>query len=122
MIKRIAWIAAMMAMLSACAQTGGGPDIRGDVDHRPTVEDKAAGRETAERGDEPEEVDAYLTEAKYRDRYDRHHRHHHPEPTPEQVYAGQMALLFSAQIFACAFVVVILDGACNFYVSTGYRY
>lgn len=57
-----------------------------------------------------------------RDHEHHDHDHHHDEPTPEEVYAGQIALLISAQVFACAFFVIILDGSCNFYASTGYYY
>ncbi len=33
-----------------------------------------------------------------------------------------VAMLISAQIFACAFVVIILDGHCDFHIGTGYYY
>ena len=55
----------------------------------------------------------------------RHHRdddHYHEGPTPGEVYAARVALAISAQVFACAFFVVILDGSCHFYASTGYYY
>lgn len=92
MRSRIVQLIAMLLMLSACAGPG--------KHHR-------------------ESSSSY--HASSHDR--RHHEHHdHAEPTPEEVYAGQVALLISAQIFACAFFVIILDGSCNFYASTGYYY
>jgi len=103
---------AILLMLSACAQHGPG-------DHPTVSHDPADERRDIER----QNVDS--SEASVRNvRYHREHKghHHHHVPTAEEEYAATVALLISAQIFACAFVVVILDGHCNFIVGTGYYY
>ncbi|MDH3663309.1 MAG: hypothetical protein OEU92_25375 [Alphaproteobacteria bacterium] len=48
--------------------------------------------------------------------------HYHQEPSPGAQHAAEVALLITAQIFVCSFVVVILDGHCELYASTGYHY
>lgn len=48
--------------------------------------------------------------------------HRQQEPSPGAQYAAEVDLLITAQIFVCSFVVVILDGHCEFYASTGYHY
>ena len=48
--------------------------------------------------------------------------HYHDEPSPEEMYMAEIALLLTAQIFVCSFVVVILDGSCELYASTGFYY
>ena len=48
--------------------------------------------------------------------------HDHQEPSPAERYAAEVAFLITAQLFVCSFVVVVLDGHCSFYTSTGYPY
>lgn len=118
MLGRIAWIAAMLAMLSACAGTGNPANPYARSDHRDIHESQASYYED----DDQEASTERLTEDRYRadDRYAA--RHYHNEPSHHDYYAGQLALAISAQVFACAFFVVILDGSCQFYASTGYYY
>ncbi len=52
----------------------------------------------------------------------RRHVHRHAEPGPEARHAAEVALLVTAQVFVCSFVVVVLNGHCDFYVSTGHYY
>jgi len=56
---------------------------------------------------------------RYRDARD---RHYHPEPGPDERYAAEVMFLVTAQVFVCSFVVVVLDGHCDFHVSAGYHY
>lgn len=109
---------AIIAMLSACAGTGGRDQAAlsregADETEHHLERGHQIGDEASPSWDEHRR--SYPQPAAH------HHQEHH-EPTPEEIYAGQIALLLSAQIFACAFVVVILDGSCNFYASTGYYF
>ncbi|NJO38863.1 MAG: hypothetical protein HC871_16215 [Rhizobiales bacterium] len=124
-----------MSMLSAC---GGGP--RPQIEHR-----------LGERGTTPPEshapesyaeaVEAMTVEATHQDalsaRLDavpaahrgdprRHprdrHAHLHEEPGPETQRIAEAALILTGSVFLCTFVVVVLDGACEFGVGFGYHY
>ncbi len=103
---------AIMLLVSACTATGGREQA---VTHAANERD----RYVEHRHDD---LDLVTTTERYRSSQRRAHAHHEYEPTPSEVYAGQVALLLSAQVFACAFFVVILDGSCNFYASTGFYY
>lgn len=114
MRRRFVQVVVIMSMLSACAGSGGRDPgaIRTDIaDNTP--------RHLEHRR---RNLDLESTTERYRRSQYRAAAHHHHEPTPDELYAGQIALLLSAQVFACAFFVVILDGSCNFYASTGFYY
>ncbi|MEM7043614.1 MAG: hypothetical protein AAF543_12460 [Pseudomonadota bacterium] len=57
-----------------------------------------------------------------------HHRHHDPrghehrEPSPEAQAAAETVLILMGSAFLCTFVVVVLDGACEFGAHAGYYY
>lgn len=58
-----------------------------------------------------------------RGRYGRSHRtHYHEEPSPETKALAEAALILTGSVFLCTFVVVVLDGACEFGVGFGYHY
>lgn len=106
---------AIALMLSACAQTG--PNVPSATAHDHAKQRTEASHHNAEASSSSAPPARHAP-------HETAHRHDHPPPgpTPEEEYAATVALLISAQIFACAFVVVILDGSCNFYASTGYYY
>lgn len=112
MRRRLTQVIAVMLLVSACTGTGGREQaaVRADADRDRYVEHRH------------DDLDLVTTTERYRSSQRRAHAHHRHEPTPDEVYAGQIALLLSAQVFACAFFVVILDGSCNFYASTGFYY
>lgn len=117
MLGRFLHLMAIILLLSACA---------GPRDHRQTATSSSAvtTASTSAEGRQQEVEPASQTARHHHDYHDRT-AHHYPdghEPGPEEIYAGEIALIISAQIFACAFVVVILDGACDFYLSTGGYY
>lgn len=122
MRSQILSLAAIALMLPACAGSGGHHDPA--VTRHQAVND----HEDPQRSVTPASHHRPNTTSSrhYPSERSRHgprkRDHHHHHPTPEEIYAGQVALLFSAQIFACAFVVVILDGSCDFYASTGFYY
>lgn len=112
MYRRIVHLMAILLILSACAQHGrsGHPAIN---------HEQAAQRiETKRENVDPSRTS--IREARYYHEHAGHHHHH--APTPEEEYAAMVAMLISAQIFACAFVVIILDGHCDFHIGTGYYY
>jgi hypothetical protein len=112
MFSRIVHLLAILSMLSACAQPGPGG-------HPTVTHDQPAQRVETKR-QHADASGSSIRKARYGHRHADHHHHH--GPTPEEEYAATIALLISAQIFACAFVVIILDGHCDFYVSTGYHH
>ncbi len=58
-----------------------------------------------------------------RQRYLDDHRHYyHEEPSPQAQRAAEAALILTGSVFLCTFVVVVLDGACEFGVGFGYHY
>jgi hypothetical protein len=110
---RLVRLLVILSMLSACAGKGDRPHARygaHDAARQQSL-DQALGERPFPTG----------STAAVPDRRQVRH-HYHEEPDPDDVYAGQIALLLSAQVFACAFFVVILDGACNFNVGTSYYY
>lgn len=113
MRSRIVQLVAIALMLSACTKTGSNERLA-------VANDRIGHRVETSRHD----ADPSTSSVRHARQYPQETaRHHHPhEPTPEEEYAATIALLISAQIFACAFIVVILDGSCNFYASTGYYY
>lgn len=78
---------------------------------------------------EPNEAPA---EAEYYDERNTYYDDLHPnyyddgpyydEPSPRAQRAAESALLLTGAVFLCSFVVVILDGACNFGAGFGYYY
>lgn len=115
---RFVLMVAIMVMLSACAGTS-----RQDL----AVADPEPGNTTARHLEHADhDGDGRSTYDRASRLYHRepvhHHDHHDHGSSYDEVYAGQIALLLSAQVFTCAFFVVILDGSCNFYASTGYYY
>jgi len=56
-------------------------------------------------------------------RYARGYRtHYHEEPHPQDQAVAEAALIATGSVFLCTFVVVVLDGACNFGLGFGYSY
>ena len=53
---------------------------------------------------------------------DDEHFYEHEEPSPEAQRAAEAALIITSSVFLCTFVVVVLDGACDFGVGFGYHY
>ncbi len=110
-------------MLSACAKAPGEAIVAGS-----DAPSQIAPRTYAEA------VDARVASVADQDRngisdakpYQRHRYHDDPhlysEPSPEAQHAAEVALLLTGSVFLCTFVVVVLDGACNFGASFGYHY
>lgn len=48
--------------------------------------------------------------------------HFHEEPTPGEKAFAETALLITGSVFLCTFVVVVLNGACEFGAHAGYYY
>lgn len=112
---RFVLMVAIMVMLSACAGTS-----RQDLAVADPEPDDITARHL-EHADH--DGDGTFSSDRASRLYHREPVHHHDhEPSYDEVYAGQIALLLSAQVFTCAFFVIILDGSCNFYASTGYYY
>jgi len=114
----------IMSMLTAC---GGGP--RPQIDER---FDRARQEQPEEERHETtyeDTVDATVAEARAERehhegqvrRHDDHH-HHHDEPSPETQHFAEAALITTGAIFVCSFVVVVLNGNCQFGLGFGYHY
>ena len=108
MYRRIVHLMATLLLLSACAQHGPGRY-------------QVAGHQAETQR---QRSDAAASSVRGTRSYPRAAAHHHrpPSPTPEEEYTAMVAMLISAQIFTCAFFVVILDGHCSFYAGTGFYY
>ncbi len=48
--------------------------------------------------------------------------YHYEEPSPQAQRAAEAALIVTGSLFLCTFVVVVLDGSCEFGVGFGYHY
>ncbi|MGI9489567.1 MAG: hypothetical protein ACR2RF_27495 [Geminicoccaceae bacterium] len=122
----------ILSMLSACAgrhapdgvQTGEGePGRTAPTNYAEAVETRTSGIE--EPNDPLLERDALA--AAYRSDERRHHghdryAHYHDEPSPQNKAVAEGFLLLTGAAFLCTFVVVVLNGACNFGVRAGYYY
>lgn len=111
----------IMSMLSACA--GASRHDHYAANNPPTASPSDS---YAETGDEhnPEEAasedgDYYGDDGRYAQDY---RAHYHEEPHPQDQAVAEAALIATASIFVCSFVVVVLDGACNFGLGFGYHY
>lgn len=104
MRARILAMLVITSLLAACGTTGGRDHVR------PTGAADTGSKTTAS-----------ASHARHGPDYDRA-VHYHDEPSPEEMYAAEIALLLTAQIFVCSFVVVVLDGHCELYASTGFYY
>lgn len=132
----------VMSMLSAC---GGGPrpqienrlaQIESRIDRRIERRDiETRGRdmqayETRERNADPRDLLAIEKNAapeEYYDEGDDYYddlppSYYYDEPSPRAQRAAESALLLTGAVFLCSFVVVVLDGACNFGAGFGYYY
>ena len=119
----------ILSMLSACSSARTPEQAINDDAPRsgeigPTAHDQAIALPIAE----PAERDLLMSERRAAAALVKSHGaharepHHHEEPSPAERYAAEVALLITAQLFVCSFVVVVLDGHCSFYASTGYPY
>lgn len=59
---------------------------------------------------------------KHRSPEDEEHFYDYEEPSPQAQRAAEAALILTGSVFLCTFVVVVLDGACNFGFGFGYHY
>lgn len=116
----------ILSMLSACAGTrtpardlAGGQGEEGR--DAPTTYAEAVETQAADVADEDRLLLERSAAAAARHAPSRA-AHYHQEPSPGAQHAAEVALLITAQIFVCSFVVVILDGHCELYASTGYHY
>lgn len=119
----------ILSMLSACAGARAPDSMVNDDDHGsgeagPTAYDPLVEARVAEVADSDRlllERSAAPSRIRSRAVHARE-PHHHEAPSPTDRYAAEVAFLITAQLFVCSFVVVILDGHCSFYASTGYPY
>jgi hypothetical protein len=80
-----------------------------DATHQDAISARLDAVPAAHRGDER--------------RYPRErHDHVHEEPSPEAQRVAEAALIITGSVFLCTFVVVVLDGACEFGAGFGYQY
>lgn len=124
-------IVLILSMLSACAGTPASerevPGDQGTTRTAPSTYAEAVDASVADVSD-PDELllERSAVAAAHRgSRYDhardpRHH--HHREPSPEAQHAAEVTLLLMGSVFLCSFVVVVLNGACEFGAHTGYYY
>lgn len=123
-VTRALAVLLVAASLSACASSTR-PDLE-DAAYTPdgyveAVDERVDGEDLASQAEN-------VTPAAHR-----HHRdypphrhdprlHYHEEPSPEAQRFAEAALIVTGSAFLCTFVVVVLDGACNFGVGFGYHY
>jgi hypothetical protein len=121
----------ILSMLSACAAGARAPgrDLQASGDEKsgdtPTTYAEAVEAGTAGVTDQDRQLleRSAAAAARHGPRHrDTRDADYHREPSPEEKYAAEVALLLTAQIFVCSFVVVVLDGHCDFHVSAGYYY
>ena len=116
----------IMSMLSACA--GASRHDQYAANNPPAAPPPDSYTETVDayHGDEHDpEAAASDGGGYYEDdgRYAQGYRtHYHEEPHPQDQAIAEAALIATASVFLCSFVVVVLDGACNFGVGFGYHY
>ena len=116
----------IMSMLAACA----GPSRHDHyVANNPSVggpPESYADKVDTYHGDEHDPETTASEGGGYRGhdgRYAQDYRaHYHEEPHPQDQAVAEAALIVTASAFVCTFVVVVLDGACNFGVGFGYHY
>ena len=121
----------ILSMLSACAgrhapdgvQTGEGEPGR----TAPTNYAEAVESQTSGIGDlEDPLLERSALAAAHRSDKRQHGRdpyaHYHEEPSPQNKAVAEGILLLTGAAFLCTFVVVVLDGACNFGAHVGYYY
>ncbi|MEZ5931673.1 MAG: hypothetical protein R3F54_06955 [Alphaproteobacteria bacterium] len=120
-----------MAMLSACS--GPRPQIERRLGDRQSALPESHGENleavTADAGAaHQEETSARLDAVPPAHRGDerRYPRqrdfHEYEEPSPEARRMAEAALILTGSALICTFVVVVLDGACEFGVGFGYHY
>lgn len=135
-VKPLAGVLIASMLLTACAGSRT-PDIAEGVGD-PGAGDKVRYEAAASHADgadgetpdlkDPNDPETYLvdkqrlTAAHHNDAYGHPQAHYHEEPTPEQQAVAETVLLLTASAFLCTFVVVVLDGACNFGAHAGYYY
>ncbi|MGI9437217.1 MAG: hypothetical protein ACR2Q4_20685 [Geminicoccaceae bacterium] len=117
----ILWMLIIAPLLSACASTS------------PTQEAPASTDVTQSQAVDPAQPnhrDRRSHAARHRPASHQHEdarhatrwNHLHSEPSSEEVYAATIAAALFAQVFACAFVEIILDGSCygTIWIDAGY--
>jgi len=128
-VKPIA-ILLILSMLAACG-SGPRPQIDGRFsDAESEIQTSEAEIADGSGGGVSEQSDpaaAYdLTDAEYYDAYgyerEAYLDQYHDEPSYGAQRAAEAALLVTGSAFLCTFVVVVLNGFCNFGVGFGYRY
>ena len=124
-------IVLILSMLSACAGTGAPQrGVAGEQSSKRTAPSTYA--EAVEASvtnvSDPDELllERSAVAAAHRGSWYDHARdprhHHHREPSPEAQHAAEVTLLLMGSVFLCSFVVVVLNGACEFGAHTGYYY
>lgn len=118
-------IVSTLSMLAACAAAPLPYQTDADQPSDPkarTSYAKAVG--TAVTPSDDRAIGQNVVPAAHRTAPRRHHRdhHHHHEPSPETQRAVEAALILTGSVFLCSFVVVVLDGSCEFGVDFGYHY
>lgn len=127
--KRALAVLLTLSMLSAC---GGGarPQIEerfSETTPEAPASEAAATEAAAAEDRSPDDLSGGLNAVPAAHRGDeRRYPHHHDdvyeEPSPEAQRVAEAALILTGAAFVCTFVVVVLDGACEFGAGFGYHY
>lgn len=127
--KSLAGVLIASMLLSACAGSRT-PNTEQSTFDKPKYDDITSSHADGANGEvsELDGPESYLVDkttlatAQRADGYRQAQVHYHEEPTPEEQAIAETVLLLTASAFVCTFVVVVLDGACNFGVHAGYYY